>query len=296
MANRKKRLELEQAMLQQQQREQEALLKTKKEQAIRRKLKAAQQYAAQCFSTDGDIHPDWQIFIDQKLRSAALRSQLPELMSALVSNKDRLVRSPATWQPRRKMRRGQQVLDFVRHSFVRYEMPEFLLRDLLQTQETKAVEKVFFHLSEGQNLRHFNDFWQNITKMGAHWYLRAPKHLHWEAAIAWATAKAAEFSAENCAILAEIYAQFFKQHFLLWRDFLVFITRHPTLSPFQWRTIAAFVFHQRIQGAYIVKIRRGKYTCFFDTVFTRRAFLSKGNRKGSKCGHRRFCCTTLQWE
>jgi hypothetical protein len=284
MANRKKRLEREQAMLQKQQREQEALLKNKQEQAVRRKLKAAQQYATQYLSACGDIHPDWQIFIDKKLRSAALRSQLPELMSAMVPHKDRLVRSPVSWQPTGKMRRRQQVLDFVRHSFVRYEMPEFLLRDFLEPQETKLVEKVFFHLSEGQNLRHFNDFWQNITKMEAHWYLRAPKYLHWQAAIAWATAKAAGFSTEQCAILADSYAQFFKEHFLLWRDFLVFIIRHPQLTPFQWREIATFVFHQRIQGDYTIAIQwvEVRIKALFPTLDIRTAVLSSLQRRMSE--------------
>jgi hypothetical protein len=222
------------------------LLKTKKQKAVRRKLVAAQQYAKDQLSALGEIHPDWVPFIDKHLRSAALRAQLPELLSVIAGNQHRAIRPPAAWQPKRKMKRGKQVQDFVRHTFVRYEMPDFLLRDILQVEIKTAVEKVFFHLSQGQNLRHFNDFWQGITKMEAHWYLRAPVVLNWQAALAWAQARARAYNSEEAMALAGIYTDFFTEHYTLWKDFLVFAGNNRSLRLKALREIADFVYHQRI--------------------------------------------------
>ncbi len=259
MANRQKRLEREQATLERIAREQQALRQAKQQRKIRRKLKAAQDFAREALCQSKTLKRVWEPFIERCLRCAALRQYLPEALEVLKSNEHRLVKPLVEWRPPAGLRRQAVAADLLRHAFVRYEMPEFLLRDVLAQRDSAlgtSTATVFFHVAEGTNLRHFKDWALRLSQKEAHWFLKAPAHLDWVAAVAWAEAYQLSQDRNKALMLTDLHKRFFQhQQIDRWRQFLRFAVQHPDVNKKTLTEVAEFAQHQWGRP-YVLKVAR----------------------------------------
>ena len=93
------------------------------------------------------------------------------------------VRQPETWKPPHTGELKGLVRDFVRHTLVRYPMPEFMYK--VWDSDNVLHQQWFIHLGAGRNLRKADalPFAQPITKMHAHHFCAAPSWMQVEQAL-----------------------------------------------------------------------------------------------------------------
>jgi PcfJ-like protein len=254
MANRKKRLELELAEQERIKTERAALQRADQSRKLRSRLSKARQYATSLVLNPS---PETDNFIQHCLRYGGIRKMLPQLLPLIDGGQSGLARPFSDWQPPKRRGARHMAMHLLRHAFVQYEIPELMLRQVLDqsgASMTTELFQMFLHLAEGKNLRTFKYLPETgITKRAAHLFHSAPAHLEWGEAVYWAQARAADIPQPKALQMAR-FKWLKKEKFSdrVWMDLLVWVAKYPELMVQEVVEITRFVYHQYL-GFYGVR-------------------------------------------
>lgn len=255
MANKKKRLEQELALQERMTLERAALRRAEHHKLIRKKYAKAKEAAAASFIGS---NATTQYFVEHCLRHSAIRKEMPTLVAALWHLGKYQVRPISDWQPPKQRGARNMARHLLRHLFVAYEMPDFLLNPLFENQSVfidNEWKTIFEHIAAGKNLRTCTTLnGVSVTKRAAHLFHKAPASLDWRKAISWAQARALGISNRKAHLLAEKrYQNEEPVQEQDWIDLLNCVVNHPELTESHFAKILDFLYHQR-KGYYEIQI------------------------------------------
>lgn len=176
------------------------------------------------------------------------------LLPDLWNYNHKWIRDFRSWKPD-SHNLDKQFSSLVKHLFVKYPIPEFMVGGFLSGNKT--TQEFLIHLGIGESVRTFKIPKIKLTKKEAHYFRLAPHDSYLDSAIVWAQTRAMGGSHELAMAARDCTSFMIRKERTFWKTVIKFFIDRPELKAAQLRPVIDYILAIKFNGEEIYDPERG---------------------------------------